>query len=96
MTKKEHSRKRTSAITSAQNNNRVMVKVPSNVKQKSEASIITEEKETREKDLYMYLLEAPTQLFDADFRSKQTTQNRVHSLSKQATHKHSKSKTPLF
>ena len=44
----------------------------------------------------MYLLEAPTQLLDADFRCQQPAQNRVHSLSKQGTHKHSKSKTPLF
>ena len=45
----------------------------------------------------MYLLEAPTQLFDADFKGHKNNPNqRMHSLSKQGTHKMSKSKTPLF
>ena len=45
----------------------------------------------------MYLLEAPTQLFDPDFKTQNHNPNqRVHSLSKQGTHKISKSKTPIF
>lgn len=40
----------------------------------------------------MYLLEAPAQVFEADFRNNRpTTNQRVHSQSKQTQHKNMKS-----
>ena len=57
----------------------------------------SEEKQRHDRELYMYLLEAPTQLLDADFTNKQSAINqRVHSHSKQGSHKYSHSKTPLL
>ena len=95
--KKEHNRKKTSNLTSAQYYTRTIPKIQATLKQKSEASMVSEEKQKHDRELYMYLLEAPTQLLDADFRNKQSAVNqRVHSHSKQASHKHSSSKTPML
>jgi hypothetical protein len=54
---------------------------------------MTEEKEQKERDIYMYLLEAPSQLLKADFQHPQTGLNqRVHSFSKQTHSRFMKSK----
>ena len=49
-------KKRNNSITSANQMRGMMPKLPSTVKQKSEASIIGEDNAVKERDLYMYLL----------------------------------------
>ena len=94
--KNQHNRKKNSNLATAHYNTRTISKIQATLKQKSEASIVSEEKQ-KDRELYMYLLEAPTQLLDADFRNKQSIINqRVHSHSKQGNHKYSHSKTPLL
>ena len=54
--KKDVVKKRNNSITSANQMRGMAPKLPSTVKQKSEASIIGEDNAVKERDLYMYLL----------------------------------------